>query len=162
MLPQKDDVPVMDQQDRELEQGGLVLRLHAEEVVVSRRQIERAVVRVATTTRTIESVVQEDLVHERVEIERVPVGRYVDAPPAVREEDGLTVMPVVEEVLIVERRLLLKEEVHIRRIRTTEQHQETVQLRHQEASITRIPAAGPDAVEAGISVLTPDTKTRDY
>lgn len=49
-------------------------------------------------------------------------------------------MPVVEEVLVVERRLWLKEEVHNRRIRTTEQHHETVQLREQEAVITRTPS----------------------
>jgi stress response protein YsnF len=45
----------------------------------------------------------------------------------------------VEEVLVVERRLVLKEEVHIRRVRTTERHKEMVMLRYQEAVVTRHP-----------------------
>ena len=49
-------------------------------------------------------------------------------------------MPVVEEVVVVERKLLLREEVHIRRVRATKQHVETVQLRQQEAVVTRTPA----------------------
>jgi hypothetical protein len=45
---------------------------------------------------------------------------------------------------VVERRLLLREEVHIRRVRTTERHVETVRLREQDAVVTRIPAEGRD------------------
>jgi hypothetical protein len=39
--------------------------------------------------------------------------------------------------LVVERRLMLKEEIHIKRVRTTERHQEKVTLRSQEAVVTR-------------------------
>ena len=52
---------------------------------------------------------------------------------------------IVEEVLVVERRLLLKEEVHVRRVRSTERHQESVTLRHQEAVVTRLPVETPAA-----------------
>jgi stress response protein YsnF len=45
---------------------------------------------------------------------------------------------VVEESIVVERRLILKEEVRIRRLHIMERHQETVPLRKQEAVITRI------------------------
>lgn len=44
---------------------------------------------------------------------------------------------VVEEVLVLERRLVLKEEIRLRRVRTTEQHRETVMLREQQAVIER-------------------------
>ena len=79
----------------------------------------------------------------RVEIERSPIGRQVDAMPAVREEGDTIVVPIVEEVLVIERRLFLKEEVRIRRVRSTEKHQETVTLRHQEAVVTRFPVETP-------------------
>lgn len=46
-------------------------------------------------------------------------------------------MPVVEEELVVVRRLVLKEEVHIRRVQTTVSHAETVTLRQQHVSVTR-------------------------
>jgi hypothetical protein len=40
-------------------------------------------------------------------------------------------------IVVVERRLILKEEVHIRRVQVTEHHRETVMVRQQDAVITR-------------------------
>ena len=111
--------------------------LHEETLSVARRTVETSTVHVATVTRHLDRVVDEDLARERVDVERVPIGRYVESAPPVREEGDLTILSVVEEVF--ERRLLLREEVHIRRIRTTERHRETVTLRKQEAVITRTP-----------------------
>jgi uncharacterized protein (TIGR02271 family) len=115
------------------------LRLHAEDIAVARERVETGRVRVQVVTREHEQLVDIPLTQERVEVERVAINRPVDAIPPPREEGDTTIMPVVEEVLVVERRLILKEELHIRRIRTTEQHRERVVLRRQEAVITRIP-----------------------
>lgn len=54
---------------------------------------------------------------EQAGVERVPVNRLVDNEPQTRQEGDVTIIPVVEEVLVVEKRLLLKEEIHIRRTR---------------------------------------------
>ena len=113
-----------------------VLALHAEQVAVSRR-VRKTQVRLARTTRTREALVQEDLAREQVIVERVAIGRVVEAVPAIRQEGEVTIIPVVEEVLVVERRLVLKEEVHLRRVRTTERHVQTVTLREQQAAVTR-------------------------
>lgn len=123
--------------------GNLTLPLHAEEVLVTRRQVAGDTVRVSTVTREKERLVDETLTHERVEVERIPIGLPVDVVPSVREEGDTTIFPVVEEIVVVERRLILKEEVRIRRLRTTERHQETVTVREQNAVITR--------TEAGVS-----------
>ena len=123
------------------------ISLLAEEAVVTRRQVEGDLVRVTARTRTREHAIDEPLTHERVEIERVPIGRVVDAVPPVREEGDTTIMPVVEEVVVVERRLVLKEEVRIRRIKVADRYQETVVLREQHAEITR--------TEAGTKTLGP-------
>ena len=108
--------------------------------MVARRKMH-STVRVATVTHEHEQLVDEALTHERVEIEHVPVGRAVDAVPPVREEGDTTIFPVMEEVVVVERRLVLKEEIRIRRLRSTERHQETVVLRTQDAVVTRTEAA---------------------
>src|SRR5215472_3644960 len=113
------------------------LQLFAEDFSVNKETLETGRVRVATRTYEREALIDEDLARERVEIETVPVGRRIDAVPEVRQEGDTTIVPVVEEVLVVERQLMLKEEVHIRRIHTTERHQERVTLRHQEAVVTR-------------------------
>nr|WP_294506259.1 DUF2382 domain-containing protein [uncultured Rhodopila sp.] len=113
-----------------------------EGIAISRRRVETAVVRVATVIPTRGQVVDEPLVRERIEIEHVPVGRFVESAPPVREDGDVTIVPVMEEVMVVERRLFLKEEVHVRRVRITERHTETAHLREQEAVVTRTPV-GP-------------------
>ncbi len=121
----------------------LTLSLLAEQLAVTRRRVEHDLVRVTAVTREREQQVDEALTHERIEVERVPIGRTVDAVPPIREEGDTTIMPVVEEVVVVERRLVLKEEVRIRRVRSTEHHRETVMLRTQEAVVTRVEAGSP-------------------
>ncbi len=125
--------------DTDTDPRTLTLPLLAEALVVARRRMH-GTVRVATVTHEHEQIVDEALTHERVEIERVPLGRTVDAVPPVREEGDTTIFPVVEEVVVVERRLVLKEEIRIRCLRSTERHQETVTLRTQDAVITRTEA----------------------
>ena len=124
--------------------GETRIPLHVEELSVSRRQTAGDTLQVSTVTREYERFVDEMLNHERVEIERVPIGRPVDAIPPVRQEGDTTIMSVVEETIVVERHLILKEEVRIRRLRVSERHQETVVLRKQEALIARVEPLGAD------------------
>lgn len=113
------------------------LQLLAEELSVSKERLETGRVRIASRTHEREVLVNEELARERVEVQTVPVGRQIDAVPQTRQEGDTTIIPVVEEVLIVERRLMLKEEIHVRRVRTVENFQEKVTLRRQEAVVTR-------------------------
>ena len=141
-----------------LECGSERLTLSVEELEITRRRVAGDTVQVCTVTRAIEHNVDEALVHERVEVERVAVGRVIDCVPNVREEDGVTIIPVVEETLVVERRLVLKEEVRIRRVRVSDRHVETSMLRRQEAVVTRLP---PDETKAAKSLeYQPTQQTR--
>jgi len=116
------------------------LQLAGEELSVSKETVETGRLRVATRTREREAVIDENLAREHVEIETVPIGLRIDAIPKTRQEGDTTIIPIVEEKLVVERRLVLKEEVRIKRVRTTEPHKETVMLRYQEAVVTRHPS----------------------
>ena len=122
----------------DLEDSG-TLPLLSEEIAVSKETVETGRVRVATRTRERDALIDEDLAREHVEIDTVPIGSRIDAMPAVRQEGDTTIIPIVEETLTVERRLVLKEEVRVRRVRETEHHKETVKLRYQEAVVTRHP-----------------------
>jgi len=123
----------------------LVLPLHVEEVSVTHRRTDTAIVRVALATALRDRLVDETLTHERVDIRHVPVGRYVDEVPPPRQDGDVLIMPVVEEVLVFQRRLMLREEVHMRRVHVTEQHVELVALREQMAVVTRHPPRDADA-----------------
>ena len=125
--------------------GETVIPLLAEEVAIAKQVVETGRVQVSRVTHEREQLIDELLAHETVEIDRTPIGRQIDAMPAVRDEGDTIVIPIVEEVLVIERRLLLKEEVRVRRVRSTERHQETVTLRHHEAVVTHLPAEPPAA-----------------
>jgi uncharacterized protein (TIGR02271 family) len=117
-----------------------------ERLAVGRRVVETGRVRVHLSTTTEDAVVREALRDERVEIKRVPVGREVAAAPAIREEEdgAVLVVPVLEEVLVVERRLVLKKELRIRRVSSRRTSEQTMPLRRQTATVERLPAQ-PDA-----------------
>ena len=117
------------------------LTLLAEELEVRREAVETGRLRVSKQTHTREVFVDETLVCEQAEVETIPVGRQIFEMPSVRQEGETTIIPIVEEVLHTERRLILKEEVRITRRRKTEQFQDRVPLRYQEAVITRVQSA---------------------
>ncbi|MEJ1934981.1 DUF2382 domain-containing protein, partial [Nostoc sp. NIES-2111] len=119
-----------------------VLPLVEEEVRVEARAVTTGRVTVRTVTETVEDVARVALAGEEVEVELVPVGRRIDAPPPVREENGVLIVPVIEEVAVVETHLVLREELRIRRRETSETVEVPVTLRRQRAEIDRLPARG--------------------
>jgi stress response protein YsnF len=116
----------------------VVVPLHAEQVSVAKRRVVTGQLRVGTVTRETEQLVEDLLEREHVEIKRIAIGRQVDKAPAVREEGDTLIIPILEEIVVVERRLVLKEEVRVRRIRERQPYQERVVIRKQEAVITRL------------------------
>jgi uncharacterized protein (TIGR02271 family) len=128
-----------------------VIPVFEEELSVAKRVVETARVQVSRVTHSHQQMVDELLQHEKVEVERVPIDRPIEAMPSIRQEGEVTIIPVVEEVLKVERRLVLKEEVHIRRIKQTERHQELVTLRRQEALVSRTPIEQPVVLTTGLN-----------
>ncbi len=124
---------------KELDDDLLALPLHAEEISIERRRVETGRVRLHVRTTNQDHLVDEELTHERVQVERVAIGRVVDAVPPTRQEGDTTVISIVEEVVVVERRLVLKEEVRLTRVRVTDRYRETVSLRTQDAVVDRVP-----------------------
>jgi len=119
-----------------------VIPLVEETATVGKRQVVTGRVRVQTVTDTIKEVARADVQQETVEVTRVPVDRMVESAPEIRTEGDVTIVPVLEEVLVVEKRLVLKEELHIRRRVAAETVEVPVSLRKQRAIVERM---APDA-----------------
>ena len=117
------------------------LTLFAEELSVGKETVETGRLRVSKQTHTREAFVNESLLSEHAEIETIPVGRQISEMPTVRHEGDTIIIPIVEEVIHTERRLILKEEVRVTRRKTTEQFHDRVTLRYQEAIVTRVQSA---------------------
>jgi uncharacterized protein (TIGR02271 family) len=125
---------------RNAEEGGrVVIPLVAEDVAVSKAARETGRVRVIKTTSEWEETVDEPLAREQVQIERVSINRPVEGPMESRQEGDTLIIPVVEEELVIQKRLLLKEEIRITKQRIEEQRPQTVTLRRQEVDIERVP-----------------------
>jgi stress response protein YsnF len=113
-----------------------------ERLVTSKREVETGRVRVRTLVEENETLVRETLRHATVEVERVLIEREVDEIPPVREENGVTIIPVVREVLVVQKKLILAEEVHLRRQTQIEEHAQPVLLKTQRAVVEREQSSG--------------------
>ena len=119
-----------------LKEGGTIPVVE-ERLVVGARLEETGVVRVRKETVERPETVRLDTVRETVEVERVPVGRVVEAPPVVRQEGDVTIVPVLEERTFVETRLVLVEEIRITLRRETTTEERTVILRRDEVTVER-------------------------
>lgn len=108
-----------------------------EEAHVSKRVVETEHVRVHTFAEEERVVVQDELFREHVEVTRVPVDRQVAEAPSIRTEGDVTIVPVLEERLIVEKRLFVVEELHLRRAVTTEPVSVPATLRRTQVEVTR-------------------------
>lgn len=126
-----------------------VVPVAAEEIHLTKREVTTGEVRVRTTTHVVEELARADLKQDHVVVTRVPVDRVVDSIPTIRVENGVTIVPVVEEVLFVEKRLVLKEEMHIRRDVRTDTVAVPVSLRKQEAVVERVASHDRDPSQRG-------------
>ncbi|MDQ3513144.1 MAG: YsnF/AvaK domain-containing protein [Chloroflexota bacterium] len=91
-----------------------------------------------------------DVEREQVSVERVEINRQVDTAPGPRQEGDTLIIPVVEEVLFTEKRLMLKEEIHVTRKRITERvpveetlRREVVEFEERHDDVTAVQAATP-------------------
>lgn len=113
------------------------LQVIEERLEVGKRAVERGRVAVQIRVEEREEIAQAILRQEEVTVERVAVDRPIDAVPAVREEDGVLIVPIVEERLVVATQLVLKEELHITRTSRREPVSRPVRLRSEQVEISR-------------------------
>jgi uncharacterized protein (TIGR02271 family) len=90
-----------------------------------------------------QETVTEQLLHDDLQIERVPRNQRLTEVPHVRLEGNTTIVPVVEEVLVVEKALMLVEEIHICRKSVAEAAQIPVTLRTERVNVERDSAPTP-------------------
>jgi uncharacterized protein (TIGR02271 family) len=126
-----------DERDNVMNDSRPTLQVASEMATVEKRDVVTGTVRVSTKTEAVTELVTAMLEQQQVEVTRMPVDREIDAAPAVRTEGDVTIIPVVEEILVVEKRLVLREELHVRRTVSHQAVEVPVDLRRQHAVIER-------------------------
>ena len=142
LVPATDDVS----QGASLATGSVdVLQVVEERLTVAKRRKSTGSVRIGTVTETIETTADSDLDRYRVEVSRVPVGRVIDVAPEARTEGDTTIIPVIEERLVLVKQLVLVEEVRVRHVLERETVSKPVTLRRQRAVVERLDLQGRTA-----------------
>jgi uncharacterized protein (TIGR02271 family) len=114
-----------------------VLPVTEEQLDVGRRTVETGAVRVRKRVQEVTGQVTEPLISEFVETQRVPVGRVLQQPVGIRQEGEVTIVPVVEERLVLRKELVLVEEIRLTRRREEHNATEQVTLRRESVVIER-------------------------
>ena len=114
-----------------------VIPVIQEELQVAKRVIETGTVRINKSVAEREEIVDEPLVREDFEIERLPVGKVIDKPMEVEYEGDTMLLPVMEEELVVEKRLILKEIIRVTRHKEKIHQPQRVTLRSEEVKVER-------------------------
>jgi uncharacterized protein (TIGR02271 family) len=119
-----------------------------EQVHIQKHLVDQGGYRLSKKVSIRHETVDEPLVAHSVQIERHAVGRLLptmESPPA-RREGATMIFSVVEEVLVTEKRLMLKEEIHVTQTETTVHRPVNVALRSEEVLIEPLESqASPDS-----------------
>lgn len=116
----------------------VVIPVVEEELQVGRRVVETGGIRISKKISERTETVDEPILQEQVSMERVQINQFVDAPPQPRQEGDTLVIPVVQETLVVQKRLLLVEELHIRKQVREIRDPQNVTLLKEEVEVERI------------------------
>lgn len=120
-----------------------VLSLAEETVEVSKQRVIDGHVRVTRQVTEHQQKIALMLRQQRADIQRIPKSERLTEMPAIREENGVLIIPIVEEEVEIVRHLVLKEEWHIRKVVSEVETEQLVSLRRQQAHLTRIPYSEP-------------------
>lgn len=121
----------------------LVLPIIEETITVHPSPVETGRVRIRKQVHEHEEVVDVPLLRDEVVVERVPINRVVEGSISTRMEGETLIIPLLEEVMVVEKRLLLKEELRITKHQVETHRPQRVTLRREEAIVERVnPVSG--------------------
>ncbi|GLC62002.1 hypothetical protein PLESTB_001828800 [Pleodorina starrii] len=121
--------------DHDQDQAEQTVPLMEEQLTVTKRKRVTDRVRVSTITETVDSLVPVDFSDVEIDVVRVPIERDIDVVPDIVTEGDLTIIPVVEERIVITRQLVLREEIHVRRTERRETSDIPVTIRRQRAVI---------------------------
>lgn len=127
----------MDEKDEDV-----VIPIIREEVHADAVPVVTGGVRVTKRVESHDEIVEQELRKSRVEVKRVQTNRVVDGPQTARRVGNTLIVPVVSEVLRVQKQWVLTEEIHITELQEQETVQNKVTLNREEAEIERLDGAG--------------------
>jgi uncharacterized protein (TIGR02271 family) len=129
------------------ERDEVVVPVIEEEIATGTRAVTTGSVRVDKRVEKRVRRISAPLVHEDVEVRRVPINRVVEEAPKARRRGDTVIVPVVEEEVVVTKRLVLKEEIHLVKRRRKERVTKEVEVGRERVRVRRLGAGRSGPVE---------------
>jgi len=129
----------------------VVVPVVEEEVVIGKREVSAGGVRVRKVVHERDEVVNTVAVHEELEVQREAVERFVEHPEPARQEGDRTIIPIYEEVVVVEKRLRLKERWIVTKRRAEAPASQPIHLRREEVVLDRLEPGAPPETDGSSS-----------
>lgn len=109
-----------------------------EDVQITKKVIDIAQVNISKTVNESTETFQIPLSSEEIVVKRIPINEYVDImPPATRYEGETMIIPVLKEVAVIEKRMMLVEEIHVSKLKTENIETVDVLVKKEEVNVTR-------------------------
>ncbi len=130
------DAQFSQQKDDNLKET-VVIPVINEDVSINKKIVETRKIRVSKKVNEANEFVNIPLVHEEINIEKIPINKYVDdMPEPVRYEGDTMIIPVLKEVSVV--RIMLVEEIHVTKKQVQTQDSQNITLRKEEVIIENV------------------------
>ena len=133
-----------DNSDRNQDTGNLLtgesrkIPIIQEQVQINKEVIESGTVRISKSVHEVEEMYNIPISYEEHDVQRVTLNQYVDsAPPAIRYEGDTMIIPILREEVVVQKRLMLVEEVHVTKRQVEKTIQQPVKLLREELNVER-------------------------
>jgi uncharacterized protein (TIGR02271 family) len=136
---------------------GNVLRIPVieERLRATKRQVDLGELRIHKYIEELEEVIRQPVTRDDLVVERVPINRQLDAPVESRTEGDWLVIPIMEEVLVVQKRLMLAEEVRIRKRQISEEQEIRETVRRERVELEDATVYGVSGLHEHAAMTTP-------
>ncbi|WP_338768135.1 YsnF/AvaK domain-containing protein [Bernardetia sp. ABR2-2B] len=116
----------------------VIIPVMEEKIHIEKEIIESGKVQIIKKVDEQKSKVEVPINHTEVQVERKAINKYVEQnPAAIRQEGDTTIVSVLKEVVVVQKKTLLVEEIHITKTQKQEIHTEDVTLKSEKVSVER-------------------------
>lgn len=113
-----------------------------EQLFVEKKLVETGKIRISKTVSEQVEPLRIVLKHDEFDVERRTINQYVEAlPPAIRHEGDTMIFSILREELVVQKKIVLVEEVRVTKRQSENEETRHVNLRREDIKVERL---GPD------------------
>jgi uncharacterized protein (TIGR02271 family) len=123
--------------DSQFNNDKMVIPIIEEEVTIEKHIVPTGKVNITKTVKEIDEIVDVPTYKGEVTVDRIPVNTFVEKHPPIRQEGETMIIPVVQEQIVMVKKLLLVEELHVHNRVVESHHPQTVTLLKEEVEVVR-------------------------